>query len=88
MAQLSKGKACLQFPIKRPDLRFMPKERSVLRPIPARQFYSDAGASSSAVQSEVLGLGSAVQPSVSKPVLSGRVYQRRKRRNQCSSAVW
>jgi len=63
-------------------------KKSVLRPIPARQFSLDAGASTSAVQSESLGLGSAVSRSACRPGFTGRVYQRWKRWNQRSSAVW
>jgi len=88
LAQLSKDKAPLQFPFKRPKFLFKPKAGSVLRPIPARQFSLDAGASTSAMQSELLGLGSAVSRSACRPGFTGRVYQRRKRRNQSSSAVW
>jgi hypothetical protein len=87
-AQLSKGKAPLQFPIKRPKFLFKPKAGSVLRPIPTRQFSLDAGASTSAVQSKSLGTGPAVLRSSCKPGFPGRVYQRRKLRNQLSSAIW
>jgi len=60
----------------------------VLHPIPTPHFSLDSGASTSAVQSESLGLGSGNSKSVSRPGFSGRVYQRRKIRNHQSLAVW
>jgi hypothetical protein len=67
---------------------FKSKAGSVLRSIPSRQFSVDAGASTSAGQSESWGKGPAVLRSSGKPGLPGRVYQRRKFRSQLSSAVW
>jgi hypothetical protein len=87
-AQPSKGKAPLQFPIKRPKFLFKSKAGSVLRPVPSRQSSLDAGASPSAGQSETLGSGPAALRSSGKPGFPGRVYQRRKLRSQLSSAVW
>jgi hypothetical protein len=86
--QLSKGKARLLFPIKRPKIMIKAKADSVLRPIPTPHFSLDAGASTFAVQSESLGLGSAISKSVFRPGFFGQVYQRRKLRNHQSSAIW
>jgi hypothetical protein len=47
-----------------------------------------AGASTSDVQSESLGLGSTTSKSALRPGFFGRVYQRRKLRKHHSSAVW
>jgi len=87
-AQLSKGKAPLHFPIKRPKFLFQSKAGSVLRPIPTPQFSLDVGASTSVVQSESLGMGSAISRSAFRPGVPGRVYQRRKIQNHHSSTVW
>jgi len=87
-AQLSKGKAPLLFPIKRPKILIKAKAGSVLRPIPTPHFSLGASASTSAVQSESLGLGSAISKSAFRPGFSGRVYKHRKLRNHQSSAIW
>jgi hypothetical protein len=64
------------------------KAGSVLRPIPTPHFSLDIGASTSAVESESIGLGFAILKSAIRPGFSGRVYQRRKLQNHQSSAVW
>jgi hypothetical protein len=48
-AQLCKGKAPMQFPIKRPKIMIKTKAGSVLRPIPTPHFSLDTGASTSAI---------------------------------------
>jgi hypothetical protein len=60
------------------------KAGPVLRPLPTTQFSLDADASTSDVQSESLGLGSAISKSAFRPGFSSRVYQRRKLRNHHS----
>jgi hypothetical protein len=54
---LSKGKAPLFFPIKKPKLLVKAKAGSVLRPIPTPHFSLDAGASTFDVQSAPIGSG-------------------------------
>jgi hypothetical protein len=88
LAQLSKGKVPLHFPIKRPKIMFKTKARSVFRLIPTPQFSLDAGASTSDVQLESLGLVSPISKSTFRLGYPGPVYHSRKLRNHHSSAVW
>jgi hypothetical protein len=98
-AQISKGKAPLGFPIKKPKLVVKAKAGSHLRPIPTPLFSLHAGASTSAAQQvlkdldsgvSALGSGTTVQviPAVSINVGSLEFLRLFGQENRGSSLLW
>jgi len=98
-AQISKGKAPLAFPIKKPKLVVKAKAGSHLRPIPTPLFSLHAGASTSAAQQvlkdldsgvSALGSGTTVQviPAVSINVGSLEFLRLFGQENRGSSLLW
>jgi len=85
-AHVSKSKAPLGFPIKKPKITVKAKAGSCLRPIPTPLFSLHVGASTSAAHQVRKDMDSGVSAFGSGSDHSSRVYQRRK--SGISKAVW